>query len=55
MLVQFLLLNLHYLHISLLHFYYNSELYTLLDCTTDSAHLLVAVVSLEHLHTVAVG
>jgi len=53
--VQFLLLNLHYLHIALLHFYYNSEPYTLLHCTTDSTQLLVAVVSLEHKHTVAVG
>ena len=55
MLVQFLWLNLHYLHIALLHFDYNCELYTLLQCITDSAQLRVVVVSLEHIHVMSVG
>jgi len=54
-LVQCLLLNLHYLHIALLHLYHNSELYTLLHCFTDSTQLRVVVVSLAHIHTVAAG
>jgi len=54
-LAQFLLLNLHYLHIALLHFDYNGELYTMLHCVTDSVQLRVVVVSLEHTHCVSVG
>jgi hypothetical protein len=55
MLVHFLLLNLHYLHIAILHFVYNCGLYTPLQCITDSAQLRVVVVSLEHIHVVSVG
>jgi len=42
------------LHIALLHFDYNGELYTMLRCVTDSVQLRVVVVSLEHTHGVSV-
>ena len=50
-LVQCLLLNLHYLHIALLHFYYNSELHALLHCITDSTQLPACGCSQSGAHT----